>query len=284
MTKTTLHTYYFDVSIADGKAAWDALRAKLKTGPHCFGPVLADNYFAFRDLDGQEIELETAHLFENQWNTASGLRVFDWALTSHIAGCRVDPENSPPHIRRGHYLDQTAEMRSLRDNTSACGYCGKQEPAAKGYVFCPHCIDSEYLKEKDLYLTRMMPVSTPNRAQLSDAERAHLLPLYRDAQLHGTTARGKARIARLRADIARDYAKAIADANAERDGFTWLLDNGFGQLAANNVIFYDHTGRFGFGWRTPCDAATVSALLEKISEFPGSYDIKCADGRTLSGN
>lgn len=273
--KTILHTYKFDIREPDQKAAWCELKAKFKGGPRCHGPVLADVYSPFQALDGQEIELETKHLFDNQWSTAT-LRVFDWAL-------EFLPYNK--FLMRGHYLEQTAEMREIRRNTDRCGYCGTQEPAAKGYIFCPHCIDSEYLKESDLKLTRMKAVDYQGeREELSEAERAHLLPLYREAQTHGTTERGKARIAKLRVNLQTRYHKKIASANTERDGYSWLIDNGFGQLAADNVIFYDHTGRFGFGWRTPLDQYTLDRVLESISEFGWPYDIKTADGRTLSGN
>lgn len=240
-------------------------------------------YGAVRKIDGREVELETSFLFDNQWNTAPiegiskpGLRVFDWAEDYMAQGMRQS-------IKRGHYLDITDEMREIRRNVHKCGYCGAHEPAAKGYVFCPHCIGSEYLEAKDLHLTRMRPVDGSfgaERAPLTEAERAHLLPLYREAQLHGHTVRDKARIAKARADVITSCNKQTRSAMAERDGMLWLMDHG---VRTDNVIFYSHTGRFGFGWRKPVDAEYLSALLDIISEFPFPYDIKCADGRTLSG-
>lgn len=287
--KTTLHVYRFDVSEPAQKAEYEALKAKLKGYPHRMhsssGRGDKTHYDFVRDLDGQEIELETTHLFENQWNTApiagvsdKGLRVFDWASDALFDG----RGQTVKHIKQGHYLDQTDDMREVRRNTMKCAYCGKQEPAAKGYVFCPHCIDSEYLTEEHLPLTRMRPVDVRDQSiPLTEAEKAHLLPLFREAQLHGVTERGKARIAKARADVIAKHAKAIANATTERDGFIWLMDHG---VRTDNVIFYDHTGQFGFGWRTPCDAAFVSALLDIISEFSWPYEIKCADGRKLNGN
>lgn len=279
--KTTIHTYDFDTRDPEQKRAYDALRESLKGWPHCmtaFGNYLA----AARALAGGVVELETKHLFDNQWNTPTA-RVFDWAQTPSTGG-PVSGKNAPSWAKRGYYLEQTAEMRELRRNTHKCGYCGKQEPAAKGYVFCPHCIDSEYLTEKDLPLTRMRSVENSGVlgtfAPLTEAERAHLLPLFRDAQLHGTTERGKARIAKQRADIAADLVRTNKHAQAKHDGLIWLLDH---SVNIDNVIYYD-TGRFGFGWRKPVDAAIVSQLLGIISEFGHPYDIKCADGRTLSGN
>lgn len=273
--RTVIHTYQFDTRKADERAAYVELAAKLSAGPHCMKSHGQGSHY-MPELSFREIELETEHLFDNQWNTApiegvsdKGLRVFDWAEDAIF-----DRGVENTWLKQGHWLEQTAEMREIRRNTHKCGYCGKQEPAAKGYVFCPHCIDSEYLTEKDLPLTRMLPVDSPfgtERAPLSEAERAHLLPLFREAQLHGTTERGKARRLKQRADIAAKAKSAIENATAERDGMLWLLDHG---VNIDNVIFYSHTGRFGFGWRKPVDAALYSQLCDILCEFPFDYDIK----------
>ena len=290
--KTTLHTYRFDLSNPDQAKAWKELSAKLrKTHPHCMESHGGESHHTpLASHDGETITLETAHLFDNQWNTApgclsdKGYRVFDWALDYKPGG--------DPKIKRGHYLDQTSEMKEIRRNTCNCGYCGKQEPAAKGLVFCPHCLDSEYLTEKDLPLLRMRPIDEDkprnSRPPLSKTELAHLLPLYRHAQIHGTTERGKARIEKARKDIETDYKKdlakakkAVAGVMEERDAKTWILDHCPGMLA--NYIYYSHSGQHYFGWRGDgLSAEQASALLEVISEFPFPYEIKCADGRKLA--
>lgn len=224
--------------------------------------------------------IETAHLFADQWNTApiegaskNGLRVHQW----------VEWDYPNKHIREGYWIELSDEIKELLRNTHVCGYCGKQEPAQKGYTFCPHCIDSEYLTASDLHLTRMVSIADSNkaRAPLSDAEKAHLLPLYRDAQINRATVRGKARIEKARVDTQKQYDKAVASAQAERAGALWTIDNVPGLLG--NWIYYSHTDKHCFGWRVPLDAGVVETLLEKISEFPGAYEIKCADGRTLEG-
>lgn len=284
--KTTIHAYCFDISKPDGKVAWLDLKARLKeTHPHCMESHGGQGHYHFvRDLDGQEIDLETAHLFDNQWNTGptstsdKGLRVFDWALDY------CNGTTNPRHLKRGHYLDQTDAMREIRRNTDACPYCGKQEPAAKGNVFCPHCLDSEYLTEADLLkgITRMRPVyrGREDLKPLTDAERAHLVPQYRAAQLHGNTERGKARIIKQREDIEKHARAVIRAAETERAGKLWLMDHG---VNISNVIYYSHTGRFGFGWRQPMGADLVSGLLDIITEFPFPYDIECEGGKKLSG-
>ena len=288
--QTTMHTYRFDTSKADGRAAWLALREMLTAqGLQCFNvhaDAPANRPKGYVDttapaLDGVAIDLETAHLFGNQWNTgpvdgisANGLRVFDWYEAIHTNRA----------IKCGHWLEQTDAMRAIRRDVAKCGYCGKQEPTDE-YLFCPHCIDSAYLKQTDLHLTRMLPIAQDKqtRAPLTEKETALLLPRYVHAQTVGTTARGVARVAKMRADLTRERDKARADADTKCAGMLWLLDH-VGASVVDNCIYYTHTGRFGFGWRTPVDAAVVSQLLDVISEFPFAYDIKCADGRTLSGN
>ena len=281
--KTTIHTYCFDISKPAEKAAYESLAASLKKqGLKVFETwgLGSGHYHPFSAYDGAEIELETSSLFNNQWNTApcmgseKGWRVFDWAQDY--------PINFSDKIKRGHYLAQTPEMGEIRRNTCACGYCGKQEPAAKGYTFCPHCLDSEYLKESDLELLRMVPVRDSNkpRKPLSKAERDYLLPLYREAQLHGTTERGKARIAKEKQEIESDYKKTVANAKAERDAKRWIVNTCPGMLS--QYIYYSHRGTHAFGWRgNGLGKEQVSALLDVISEFPFGYEIRCDDGRVL---
>lgn len=286
--KTILHVYSFNTRDETQAKQWQELRAKLSTSnmPHRMKSWSArkthyETGLAIAPNGTVAIELETKCLFDNQWNTVprdggNGYRVFDWAQDY-----MPDRES---HIKCGHWIEQTTEMREVRRNTVKCGYCGAQEPAAKGYVFCPHCLDTEYLKESDLYLTRMMPVSAgfnAKRAQLSDAERANLIPQYRSAQIHGNTERGRKRIEKARRDIEREYQSTIKNAKAEHDGKLWLMDHG---VNTDNVIYYDHTGRFSFGWRQKLTSVILSQLLDIISEFPFPYDLECEDGRKLSGN
>lgn len=280
--ETVLHSYCIYTNTPEGKAEYAELRERLAGHPHPMVSWGGSSHY-LSGLDGRTVQLETRHLFDNQWNTApiegasdKGLRVFDWAEDARVG-------DFPKHIRRGHYLDQTPAMRELRRNTHKCGYCGKQEPAAKGYVFCPHCLDSEYLTEKDLPLTRMVPVCDGHKDSkpLTKAESEHLLPLFRAAKIHGTTERGIARLAAERIKVNAHHDKVVKNAKTERDGLLWLMDRG---MRTDNVLFYSHTGRFGFGWRQPVDAAVLSELMNAICEFPFAYDIKTADGRTLSGN
>lgn len=163
---------------------------------------------------------------------------------------------------------------------------GGESDAQRGSVFCPKCAGSEYLKETELHLTRLLPVDRSGvgakREPLTAGELTHLLPIYREAQREGSATRASAAKAKARENVLAKFAKATADATTERDGMLWLLDRGIG---TGNVIFYPHTGRFGFGWRSDgLSPEQTSVVLDYISEFPFPYDIQCADGRKLSGN
>jgi len=272
--RTAYHAYSFNLRVEDDKLKYKELCEKLQAqGLKCFEAHGGSSFYR-PELDGKEIELEAAFLFENQWNTGpvegiseSGLRVFDWAQDYQMYAKR---------LKQGHYLEQTDAMREIRRNTVKCGYCGKQEPAAKGYVFCPHCLDSEYLKEGDLRLTRLRPIDeSSNEFQpLTDAEIEYLMPLYIEAQLHGSTERGKARLIKQRRDIVRKCENETRNAIAERDGLLWLLDHG---IKIDNVIYYNHKGVFSFGWRSPVSLELKSRLLDVLVEFPFDYEIKAVE-------
>ncbi|MCP4597021.1 hypothetical protein [Neptuniibacter sp.] len=272
--ETTIHYYYYNLDKEADRKEYSALcDALLRRGSKLFDSISADHYTYYRDkikpLDGQTVTLEPKHLFDNQWNTAptstseSGLRVFDWAEG-------ILPNRN---IKQGQWLGLTPKMVAIRKNTLKCGYCGKQYQAQQGYVFCGACLDSEYLEEKELHLLRLMPIceTWDNRAKLTQAERGWLVPQYVKAQTEGLTARGKARIKKKYSDIKKHRDKTIQNANREYDGFKWLMDRG---VNTDNCIYYDHTGRFCFGWRKLVEGDTRIALLEKLSDFPFDYDIK----------
>lgn len=279
--KTKIHAYHFDLRKPAERSQWEELKTRLsETHPRCMESHGGASHW-LKEFDGLEIALDTEFLFDNQWNgtpagSGKGYRVFDWALDYR--------PNGSPYIKRGHYLEQTPAMAEVRRNIHKCGYCGAHEPAAKGYVFCPHCIGSEYLTEDSLNLTRMRPAGESFgtiREPLSEAERAYLLPLFIEAQTLGNTERDKKRIAKAREELTSEHEKAVRLATIKRDGFLWLMDHG---VKTDNVIFYSHTGRFGFGWRKKMGGAVLSRVLDLISEFPYPYDIETEDGRKLSGD
>lgn len=277
--KTTLHTYWFDTSTEEGAAGYKQLCENMeKQGIECFETFGGVNiskgghYAAYKKINGQVIELETKHIFNNQWNTApitgfseSGIRVFDWAQDYLSAAHGMNPL-----IKMGHYLEMTQEMRDLRNNTLICGYCGHQEPLeeAKSQDFCSHCLGSEYLSEYQINLTRLQPVfSKGEREPLTEEESQKIMPLYVEAQTKMKAKQAEAK----REKILQAYDKAMNKASNEKDGQLWLLDRG---LLTDNVIYYGHQETFCFGWRNPMSDAVKAELEKQLADFPFNYSFK----------
>lgn len=82
------------------------------------------------------------------------------------------------------------------------------------------------------------------------------------------------------AKLEADHAKKITKLATERAGLTWLLRR---KYPISNVIYYDHTGIFSFGWRNKLSPEEASTILDFISEFPYPYELKTTE-RTLQGN
>lgn len=268
--QTTIHQYVFNIDNELEKEAYGTLCQKLNNmGLTCFESHGGGSHYR-PELNGKIIELDTTYLFGNQWNTAPiegiselGLRIFDWAQDFEPYGNR--------YLKRGHWLEQTNEMRKIRNNTVSCGYCGRQE-IRRGKSFCFDCLDDEYLKSNELHLLRLRPIdSTGSRWALTQDEKDFLIPLYKKAQLVGSTKRGKERLAKQRASIEHELETSKANAQTKRDGLIWLLDHG---VKIDNCIYYGHTNKFCFGWRNPVDAAFKAELLDILVEFPFEYEIK----------
>ena len=291
--KTKIHYYHFSGS-ADPKykAMVEEIKANSEGRGHWMNAIPSGKDRG--DLakpNPEEIEIETQFIFGNQWNTteASGnRRVFDWYEAAvYNGGIKSD-------VRWGHWLEITPEMAELRRVTLTCGYCGKhygpQHDPKPDDDFCVACLDSPYLKETELHLLRLLPVAETikdvfhydrrERAVLTEEEKAVLLPRYVTRQTVGTDSRAVKRRDGQKAKVIEEYKSKSEALKAEHDGMLWLWDQG---LDLENVIYYDHTKTFSFGWRKPVGKAVESKLLEIISEFPFAYEIKCEDGRKLEG-
>lgn len=268
---TVLHAYAFNLK---GEAeAYDAFCDDRRSdGLKPFVTCGGDRPHYLPQLAGP-IELDCDNLFDNQWNSDKG-RVFDWA------------EDYLPHgnqnIKKGHWLEQVPAMREIRASTLKCGYCGAYFDHGE---FCDKCLGSEYLKPVDLRLLRLLPVASSflgRRAPLSEEESAVLIPLYEQAQGLGKARRDaeklsikRKRIASLVPEAEKKAIELVEDAKTEAAALTWLMDAGYGGI--DNVIFYSHSKRFGFGWRNPLTKDEHRALLAVLgSEFPFDYDIKTA--------
>lgn len=281
--KTTFHSYFYDLRKPEEKQQYEALCKKLQgQGLICFSAWGGKGSFRHQELDGLKIELETKFLFDNQWNTApiselyqKGLRVFDWAEDYHSRSIGLNP-----NLKIGHWLEQTDEMRQARVNRVKCGYCGKQyHLASKPPTFCDHCLQSKYLKESDLYLLRLRSVmdKTNKFPPLTEKELADLLPKYLSAQLKGKEARTQQELKDQREYVEKILSEAkqkakqlLAVAEIEYQGKKWLIEHGVTNL--RNVIYYDHTHLFSFGWMSPYSPIVKAELEKLLTDFPYPYE------------
>lgn len=259
--KTVLRKYKFFLDKENSN--WQALRNQLEKREGtsgCFETTGGSHYLDWVPDEGVEVELELSNLFNNQWNTTCGKRVFDWGLDYNPYG--------NPNLKRGHYLEITQEMIDVRNNNVACGYCGKYYDRGAGLDFCTNCLGTDYLKEGQLHLLRLKPISFDgDRRPLTDEEKARLLPLYVNAQ----TKRFKAKTEAERQSLIDKHLKTVELASEERDGMLWLLDH---EIPLNNVIYYSHLRTFGFGWRQPYGEVVKAELLKKLEGFPFKYEFK----------
>lgn len=77
--------------------------------------------------------------------------------------------------------------------------------------------------------------------------------------------------AKIIAELQAEFEAKRASATTERDGFLWLINN---DLPTENCIYYNHAGRFCFGWRNPYTVEARLVLLEALKQFPFEYDVK----------
>lgn len=105
------------------------------------------------------------------------------------------------------------------------------------------------------------------------------MPQWLDAQIRGKTERDKARIAKQRAELEADYAKARHKAEVVYKGKTWLMDNG---INIDLAIYYSHTDIWTFGWRSKLDKELCEDLLKVLDTFPFNYEVLCNDGTTFT--
>lgn len=275
--QATLYAYNLFIKDPTDRAKYEAIVAKMKArGTECFRALAEDKHAYFYEFasgeNGVKVTLATDYIFNNQWNTTpikgvseNGLRVFDWAeYASEAAGLS-------PDFKCGHYLELSPELIEARTNRGACGYCGKQYDRPFP-TFCGACIGSEYLDEETLLkgATRVYPVALPRTwTPLTDVETAEILPKWKDAQINGATQRDRARIEKERDALAKEYSRAVNNAETKFNGYTWLMDRG---INTSNVIFYDHTHKFSIGWRNPVGESLRADWEEKMRDFPYPWE------------
>jgi hypothetical protein len=140
--RTSLHFFQFNTQTPEGKTGYEALKERIAANGPRGRRTRALSQKSDRRTGTIVVDIEPAHIFNNQWNTTTE-RVFDWYEEAIFVNGREQK-----HIRRGHWLELTPELIALRTETVKCGYCGKlygphHAPKPDG-AFCTACIGSEY--------------------------------------------------------------------------------------------------------------------------------------------
>lgn len=255
--KVKVKKYYYDLSIEKEAEAYQALQEKMKAR----GTKLFDCIYPrekSEQIEG-EFELEENFIFNNQCN-AGDYRVFDWYGDIH-------PNRK---IKDGYYIESGPGfdyLQNLRRTTKVCGYCGKQYPkATKHQQWCEKCLGSQYLKENELQLLKLKHIAS-NGERKTELPPDWLVEKYQNTQRAARTARLEAKKIRKLTDCQ----KQIEAAKIEYEGFKQIIEAG---LPFDNCIYYNHSGRFCFGWRTPLTEAEKIEIGNKLKKFTFEYDMK----------
>ena len=216
--------------------------------------------------------IETEILFSNQFNTKEGFRVWFWQeITDH--------EVTNLTVRYGYYLefkpDDLAYLKNLLARRVVCGYCGNQytkEHTTDKNGICYTCAGSKYLTIDYIKrgAIRFYPIGDKGNWQpLNKTELKTYLYFYHKEQK-------RQRKIYLDNDIKRTKEKLRLDklnAEIEHNGKMWLIDNGLYDYL-DNVIFYNHSGLFCFGWRESLRFQEEQKLKGLLETFPYAYEIK----------
>jgi len=259
--KTRIHYYSFNIKKPEEKEAYEKMCAELRQTPGR-GEWLNTLVTAPYSRPGkgnavEEIELETDCLFQNQWNSNIG-RVFDW-----YEG--IFPNRS---IKEGHWLEITDEMINIRNNTLKCGYTGKLFPLNYGpFNITKEALGSRYLKEDQLHLLRLLPVSSnKKREPLNKEEREYLLPLYYKAQVFSDGGDWD-----LLKNKEEEIQEEIECLKKELEGFRWLAQRG---IRIDNCRYDSYHDEFVFGWPSPVGRETRDRLRTALADFPFTYKVR----------
>lgn len=211
--------------------------------------------FQFKNIPEGWYTVDTAHMFDNQYNLVEGMRVFEWCQRLSNKGLGVFPE--------GYYISEGLDkLREIQNNRFACGYCGKQTDHGG---WCDKCRGSEYLKPENYPLLQLLPISQKRDYSVSIPQE-----VIDDIQVQQEDARKKRRAKHIE-DKRAKLRQEEKDLETKIEAFEWLVENG---MDFDNVIYYNHTQTFCFGWRDSIPEGQRDALKAKLSGFPFAFEVK----------
>lgn len=209
--------------------------------------------------EARTVHLEGDHIFDDQWNTEEGHRLFDF----------VEYRWPNPLIISGYYLELPAEAFAMR-RTLKCGWSGDYFPADSGVQFnvSEAVLGGAHLEKSNLHLLRTLPINGDHRRPELTAEELELImPRYLAAQWKTDVG---ARAKQLEA-LEADYTETLEKALKKRDGLRWMLKAG---IPLENAIYYRHTDTFCIGWRRTLGAKEAALYTERMEGFPFKWELK----------
>ena len=288
MIKVKLNKYDLDISDDKDAQEYERIRETCKASGFELFDVSLEGGDKFDSFPCEQVIDET-HLFENQFNTVEGFRIFQWYESTNRYGRNIN------RVKRGYYLTgDLEELKKAQDNQLICSFCGKRysalEARASGLVFCNACLGSENLVESGLNSLRLKALSAKrDRQELSESEKNEILPLFHRAQrrahkerLAKTLEAEKNRLMKeldsqleqmKELESLKPQMQEIESLQLQSDFFSKLLDFG----VYEKPIYYSHTNKFVFNWQERMADSEIIELQKKLINFPFEYSIKGAD-------
>lgn len=212
-----------------------------------------------------EIELDPTHLFDNQFNTKCGLRLFDQ--------CRIEYPNKD--LKVGYIVTNLDELNAVRSKVRKCGYCGHQSEAssqtgeASDWCPKPH-LDISF---DHLHLTYLRSLHQPQLATQEQVEARwqEVWPLHLS---NPTSPIYREKIAKRIKDISETKEAFIKKCNDEMDILNVLIKLGVPYHLIENCIYYDHKQAVCFGWRNSLSASEKELLQSLLTDVEFKVEYK----------
>jgi hypothetical protein len=239
-------------------------------------PLIDEMLSILNDLTCQELaELSRASYFVGQWKPSHTLEVFEnksgesWKIANvcdQVLRLRFKPYFGLPRNIQIH--EGVFRVTFSNKNCWFSGGFGLAiEKNLEIFKTCGLQFGEDTLEESTKQLAGMCGDLWP------DVDTMPNNPAY-EAFLIVKAKAYKLELKKRYADKLASIEKDIENSKIELAAFTWLIDNGIDEQYIENCIYYDHAGRFTFGWRKKLSNKEKDELSVLLLNFPYTYDLK----------
>lgn len=196
----------------------------------------------------ETLTLDEEILFSNQINTEKH-RIFDYCVTYFLS----------KSMFFGHWIfkDDLEKVNELRRNRYVCGFCNFQTEVPQEHeYFCPKCLGSEFLREEDLYLTRLVSLSEERNKDEKIPE--NILSLYNIKQNY------RLQVEKERALLQID--KDIKELRKKKNIISSIYDLGI-DYRSSSLIYYGHKDTLSLRYPNGLKGSEKKQLKEKLKDF-----------------